>query len=127
MRLEKLEYFLYQKMKNELIQKSINLQNIKDYLNIEYLNLKIDDNILEIGANDGVCIEYLQKKNFKNIKYLNINEKEYSKIKRELKWNCKYSFIKGIEKTINWYLENFNNNYFKNKNFEKRIGLITLP
>ena len=46
-----------------------------------------------------------------------------SKIKKELKWGCKYNFDKEIKKIIIWYINKFNNNFFKNKNFIKRIGL----
>ena len=46
-----------------------------------------------------------------------------SKIKKHLKWRCKYNFDQGIEKTIIWYVEKFNKNFFKNKDFQNRIGL----
>jgi len=46
-----------------------------------------------------------------------------SKIKRHLKWSCGYNFDKGIKKTIIWYIDKFNKNFFRNKNFKKRIGL----
>jgi dTDP-glucose 4,6-dehydratase len=46
-----------------------------------------------------------------------------SKIKKNLKWKCKYNFDQGIEKTIIWYVEKFDKNFFKKKNFENRIGL----
>ncbi len=46
-----------------------------------------------------------------------------SKIKKHLKWRCKYNFDQGIEKTIIWYVEKFNKNFFKNKDFENRVGL----
>ena len=46
-----------------------------------------------------------------------------SKIKKHLKWKCKYNFDEGIEKTIIWYVENFHKNFFKNKDFRNRIGL----
>jgi dTDP-glucose 4,6-dehydratase len=48
-----------------------------------------------------------------------------TKIKRHLKWKCKYNFNEGINKTIIWYVDKFNNNFFKNKNFQDRIGLKT--
>jgi dTDP-glucose 4,6-dehydratase len=48
-----------------------------------------------------------------------------SKIKKHLKWECKYNFNEGINKTIIWYLDKFNKNFFKNKYFQNRIGLIT--
>jgi dTDP-glucose 4,6-dehydratase len=46
-----------------------------------------------------------------------------SKIKRHLKWSCNYNFDKGIKKTIIWYMDKFNQKFFKNKDFQKRIGL----
>lgn len=46
-----------------------------------------------------------------------------SKIKKELAWSCQYSFSEGIKKTVIWYMKNLNNNYFKNKDYKKRIGL----
>jgi dTDP-glucose 4,6-dehydratase len=46
-----------------------------------------------------------------------------SKIKNKLKWNCKIDFDHGIEKTILWYKDKFEKNYFNDKNFKNRIGL----
>jgi dTDP-glucose 4,6-dehydratase len=46
-----------------------------------------------------------------------------SKIKNKLKWDCKIDFDYGIKKTILWYKDKFEKNYFKNKNFKDRIGL----
>ena len=46
-----------------------------------------------------------------------------SKIKKHLKWKCKYNLDQGIEKTIIWYVEKFNKNFFRKKDFENRIGL----
>ena len=46
-----------------------------------------------------------------------------SKIKRHLKWSCKYNFDKGIKKTIIWYIDKFDKNFFKNNTFQNRIGL----
>ena len=40
-----------------------------------------------------------------------------SKIKNQLKWNCKINFNLGIEKTILWYRDKFEKNYFKKKKF----------
>ena len=48
-----------------------------------------------------------------------------SKIKKHLKWRCKYNFNEGINKTIIWYIDKFSKNFFKNKNFQNRIGLKT--
>ena len=46
-----------------------------------------------------------------------------SKIKKHLKWKCKYNFNEGIKNTIIWYVDAFNKNFFKNKDFQNRIGL----
>lgn len=46
-----------------------------------------------------------------------------SKIKKKLKWDCKYNLDKEIKKIIIWYIDKFNKNFFENKNFIKRIGL----
>ena len=46
-----------------------------------------------------------------------------SKLKTELKWKCKINFNEGLKDTINWYIDKFNKNFFKNKNFKNRIGL----
>ena len=46
-----------------------------------------------------------------------------SKIKNNLKWSCKYNFDEGIKKTIVWYINKFNKNFFNNEDFKKRIGL----
>ena len=46
-----------------------------------------------------------------------------SKIKNNLKWDCKYKFDEGIKKTIFWYMNKFNKNFFNNDDFKKRIGL----
>ena len=46
-----------------------------------------------------------------------------SKTKDKLKWSCVSSFDQRINETINWYINKFNNNYFKNKDFKYRIGL----
>lgn len=46
-----------------------------------------------------------------------------SKIKNKLQWKCKSSFNERINETIIWYINKFNNNYFKKKDFKYRIGL----
>lgn len=45
------------------------------------------------------------------------------KIKNAINWKCKYNFNEGLEETILWYIDKFNNNFFTNKNFTKRQGL----
>jgi dTDP-glucose 4,6-dehydratase len=46
-----------------------------------------------------------------------------SKIKNKLKWKCDLNFDQRINETIIWYVNNFKNNYFKNKDFKYRVGL----
>jgi dTDP-glucose 4,6-dehydratase len=48
-----------------------------------------------------------------------------SKIRNELKWDCKSNFDQRIYETIIWYIGKFRTNYFKNKNFKYRIGQKT--
>jgi len=46
-----------------------------------------------------------------------------SKLKEKIKWKCKINLTEGLKETINWYIDKFNNNFFKNKSFKNRIGL----
>jgi dTDP-glucose 4,6-dehydratase len=46
-----------------------------------------------------------------------------SKLKMELKWKCKINLNEGLKETIHWYIDKFNNNFFKNKDFKNRKGL----
>jgi len=46
-----------------------------------------------------------------------------SKIKNKLQWECNSNFDQRICETISWYIEKFQNNYFKNKNFKYRMGI----
>jgi dTDP-glucose 4,6-dehydratase len=43
-----------------------------------------------------------------------------SKIKNKLKWKCKSNFDQRINETIFWYIRQFKNNYFRNKNLNIR-------
>jgi dTDP-glucose 4,6-dehydratase len=45
------------------------------------------------------------------------------KIQNNLKWKCNSDFNERLKETIIWYKNKFQTNYFKNKNFKKRIGL----
>ena len=46
------------------------------------------------------------------------------KIKKKLKWKPKKTFNKGLEDTVDWYLNNTKFfNYFSKKIFFKRLGL----
>jgi dTDP-glucose 4,6-dehydratase len=46
-----------------------------------------------------------------------------SKIKKLKKWECTSNFESKIKETIIWYTNKFETNYFKNKEYKKRIGL----
>ena len=48
-----------------------------------------------------------------------------SKIKKLKKWECTSDFESKIKETIIWYTNKFETNYFKNKEYKKRIGLKT--
>ena len=56
-------YFYVSSTSNTMIN---HLHNSIDYF-IEHLQLKKDDKILEIGANDGVCIKYLLENGYENV------------------------------------------------------------
>ena len=80
-----------------------------------------------IGSN---LIKILNKKNYYVINIDKINyssnfQNISSNIKNYLDLKCKTNFDSGIIKTIKWYLDNFENNFFKNKQFSKRMGLDT--
>ena len=80
-----------------------------------------------IGSN---LIKILNKKdyyiiNIDKINYSSNFQNISSNIKNDLDWKCKTNFDSGIIKTIKWYLDNFENNFFKNKQFSKRMGLDT--
>jgi len=46
-----------------------------------------------------------------------------SKIKKLKKWECTSDFESKIKETIIWYTNKFGTDYFKNKEYKKRIGL----
>jgi dTDP-glucose 4,6-dehydratase len=46
-----------------------------------------------------------------------------SKIKKNLKWECKSNFDQKINETVVWYMNKFKNKYFNNKEFKYRAGL----
>jgi dTDP-glucose 4,6-dehydratase len=48
-----------------------------------------------------------------------------SKIKKLKKWECTSDFESKIKETIIWYTNKFATDYFKNKEYKKRIGLKT--
>jgi len=99
---------------NYNIGSGIELNNIDIVKKIIYSFKEIDINL----ANKAKFI-FIKDRPGHDLRY-SLNS---SKIKKKLKWDCKYNFDKEIKKIIIWYIDKFNKNYFKNKNFIKRIGL----
>ena len=46
------------------------------------------------------------------------------KIKKKLDWDTKHNINDALSKTIKWYISKFKDNFFDQKNYGKRIGLI---
>jgi len=95
---------------------------------------------VELNNNDLVqriilLFKKIDKELYKNVKLIYVKDRpghdlryslNSSKIKRSLNWRCRYNFEEGLKNTILWYIEKFNKkNFFKNKDFKKRIGLKT--
>jgi dTDP-glucose 4,6-dehydratase len=99
---------------NYNIGSGIELNNIDIVKKIIYSFKEIDINL----ANKAKFI-FIKDRPGHDLRY-SLNS---SKIKKKLKWDCKYNFDKEIKKIIIWYIDKFNKNSFKNKNFIKRIGL----
>ena len=68
----------------------------------EINNIKIVKKILKILGKSEKLIEYIQDRPGHDYRY-SLNSK---KIQRELGWKPKYDFDMGLEKTVNWYLNN---------------------
>ncbi len=99
---------------NYNIGSGIELNNIDIVKKIIYSFKEIDINL----ANKAKFI-FIKDRPGHDLRY-SLNS---SKIKKKLKWDCKYNFDKEIKKIIIWYIDKFNKNFFKNKIFTKRIGL----
>ena len=99
---------------NYNIGSGIELNNIDIVKKIIYSFKEIDINL----ANKAKFI-FIKDRPGHDLRY-SLNS---SKIKNKLKWDCKYNFDKEIKKIIIWYIDKFNKNFFKNKNFINRIGL----
>jgi dTDP-glucose 4,6-dehydratase len=82
-------------------------------------NIEIVKLILNYLNKSEDLIKYVKDRPGHDLRY-SLNS---SKIKRHLKWSCKYNFEYGIKKTIIWYIDKFNKKFFKNKNFQNRVGL----
>ena len=70
----------------------------------ELSNIEITKKILEIMGYGDEKIEYVDDRLGHDLRYAI----DYSKIKKELDWQPKIDFEKGLEDTINWYKNNEN-------------------
>ena len=73
----------------------------------------------KINVNSKIKIQFIKDRPGHDLRYA-INSQ---KIKNQLKWYPKKAFYKGLDETINWYLEN--NSYYKGfakKDIIKRLG-----
>jgi dTDP-glucose 4,6-dehydratase len=70
--------------------------------NSEYSNLEITKKILELIGSDDSMIEYVQDRAGHDFRYAI----DYSKVRRELKWEPKISLDKGLKDTGAWYKQN---------------------
>ena len=98
--------------------------NIGTNFNIKNLNLtKLLIKIVKkkkISIGKKVKIRFVKDRPGHDLKY-SLNS---FKIKKELKWKPKKKFNKGLEDTVDWYLNNTKFfNYFSKKIFFKRLGL----
>ena len=73
----------------------------------------------KINVNSKIKIQFIKDRPGHDLRYA-INSQ---KIKNQLKWSAKKEFYKGLDETIDWYLEN--NSYYKGfakKDILKRLG-----
>ena len=68
----------------------------------EKTNIEVVKTILKILGKDESLIEYVKDRPGHDLRYAI----DASKIERDLKWKPKYTFNTGIEKTVEWYLNN---------------------
>ena len=103
-----------------LIGENYNIGSGKTFNNIEIAKI-----IIKIFSE--IKNKYQYKGKIKFVKDRPGHDVKYSlnsdKIKEELNWKCETNFNVGIKKTIDWYLGKFENNFFKNKKFTKRLGI----
>jgi dTDP-glucose 4,6-dehydratase len=109
----------------EISEKGILGENYNIGSGIELNNIEITKKI--ITSFKEIDINLANKAKFIFVKDRPGHDLRYSlnssKIKNNLKWDCKYKFDEGIKKTIFWYVNKFNKNFFNNDDFKKRIGL----
>jgi dTDP-glucose 4,6-dehydratase len=109
----------------EISEKGVLGENYNIGSGIELNNIEITKKI--ISSFKEIDINLANKAKFIFVKDRPGHDLRYSlnssKIKNNLKWDCKYKFDEGIKKTILWYVNKFNKNFFNNDDFKKRIGL----
>ncbi len=109
----------------EISEKGVLGENYNIGSGIELNNIEITKKI--ISSFKEIDINLANKAKFIFVKDRPGHDLRYSlnssKIKNNLKWDCKYKFDEGIKKTIFWYMNKFNKNFFNNDDFKKRIGL----
>jgi dTDP-glucose 4,6-dehydratase len=103
-----------------LIGENYNIGSGKTFNNIEIAKI-----IMKIFSE--MQSKYQYKGKIKFVKDRPGHDVKYSlnsdKIKKELNWKCETNFNNGIKKTIKWYLNKFESNFFRNKKFTKRLGI----
>ena len=142
---------IYKIIRNETIPIYGNGKNVREWIHVNdhceaLIKIAINGKIGEsYNIGSGVKIENIELMNkiISIFKKINTNQKNKinfhfvkdrpghdfryslnsSKLKTELKWKCKINFNEGLKDTINWYIDKFNKNFFKNKDFKNRIGL----
>ena len=112
---------LFKVFKKGKIGEFYNIGSGKNLNNIQickYL-IKIAKKKIKVGTN--IKIKFIKDRPGHDVRYA----LDSKKINKKIKWKCKVSFEKGLEKTFMWYLKN--DNYYKSiskKDIEKRIGKI---
>jgi dTDP-glucose 4,6-dehydratase len=142
---------IYKIIRNESIPIYGNGKNIREWINVKdhcealiqiSKNGKIGESY-NIGSGIKMQNIEIMRKIISIFKEININQKNKinfffvkdrpghdfryslnsSKLLKELKWKCKIKLNEGLKETIYWYVDKFNNNFFKNKKFKNRVGL----
>ena len=112
---------LFKVFKKGKIGEFYNIGSGKNLNNIQICKhlIKIAKKKIKVGTN--IKIKFIKDRPGHDVRYA-IDSK---KINKKIKWKCKVSFEKGLEKTFMWYLKN--DDYYKSiskKDIEKRIGKI---
>ena len=121
--------WIYVKDHCEALVKIFNKGRVGNFYNIgsnrNAINLEICKNLIQISKRrmklgKNVKIRFVKDRPGHDIRYA-LNS---SKLIKELKWKPKTSFKEGLEKTVNWYINNLK--YYskiKKSDIHKRIGL----